>query len=1270
MEVSSEEGYFHRYAQKFRRAIAPKERERFAALGTDRERYAFVSELKWRVVDELPLERSLDDGKCLDRALEHKATGDRLFQQDEDWVGALKCYNQCYLLLPEDNVLEKALLLDSRSQALLQLGKLDQTLEDIDRAIAYGYPAEQLATLWERKARIFQSRKDFKTAVECFDKTVHYLTHRTALSTEQLAAKLEELKKLTDVVYYQYKNVQKYLEPAKGPRSFQPHLDGGVQYDSSEADGRFAKAKTNLRPNQLILREKPHAAALTKEYSGTHCSHCFERIEVLHCCPSCTDVAFCSGRCERNGCGSYHRYECGFLQSLWSSGASIVSLLALRIITQKPSSYFDDIREELPELTASFTDKLPDDDYRKVFRLVTHSDKRSPEDYLVWTLMATMLNSVLRMSNYNTDQPDNNFLGYLLLHNLQIVNYNAHDVSEVQRKHSNDPGLSVAIGAALYPMLALFNHSCDPGIVRYFTGTTVHVRTIKNIAAGAIIAENYGPLYTRMSRPERRQTMASNYKFDCNCQACEADWPTCAEMDHSLIRFRCTGGADCKEAVQYDLRSDSHGVRCTACGHIVDVGERIRVLREANMLSRFNEASQLYQAGSYEHALSKYAAIMITMDEVLAPPYRDYHICQQGMRRCCLDLGSCYVSCPSTEKYNEERFRFVNGLRSIVDELRLKREYNGKGMEQATALKTLGNKAFQAERWNEALVFYNKCYVSTPKENVQEKSIILANRSAALYHLEKYDLALRDIQRALAHQYPNQMMYKLTERKARCFLAKKDYEAALECFKATVTALDDSNLPLERRQKLERDAQIMINLLPTNIEMEKKNRKKASSKADDHATGPTAKTPDHFVEKALWFDETADEGRFARTSTDLKPNTILLLERPHVSTLLEDYSLDHCTHCFKRVSVPIACPLCADVIFCSDECEAKANSSYHRYECGFLPILWGSGASITCHMALRMITQKSEEYFMKLKPELAALTNEQIDKLAIDDYRKVYKLVTHESTRSPEDFFQRTLMATLLNTCLTLGGYGSCPREENFIGGLLVHNLQLLQFNAHEVSEIIRDTPEDIGKSTFIGGGLYPTLALFNHSCDPGVTRYYRGNQVCVRTVKNIPADAMVAENYGPLFTQVRREERHETLLNQYRFTCQCVPCMENWPLFTEMDPTVIRFRCDGGKICSNVLIIPSEINDFMVQCTECGEHTNIMKGLKSVQDTDMLFKTATRLHTAGEYEAALRKYVEMMETMSEVLVPPYRDYHLCQQGLRACMLEFGNRFTRAVAKK
>ncbi|XP_052895113.1 SET and MYND domain-containing protein 4-like [Anopheles moucheti] len=648
MEVTTAKGYFHTYAIKFRSTIKPEEFEQFASLSTDWERFTFVNELKWRVVNDLPLEHSLDSGKCLVKALDHKANGDRL-QRNKDWLNALKCYNLCYLLLPEENVLEKAHLLDNRSQLLLNLGKLDQSLEDADRAIVYGYPEEQLSMIWERKARIYQSKKDFKTAVECFDKAIHYLTVHSSLTPEHRDKRIEELKKLVDAVYYQYKNVQKYLEPPKGSRTFQPHLDGSVQYDSTEKEGRFATAKTDIRPNQTILKENPHAATLLKEYSGTHCSDCFERINVLYCCPDCTDVVFCSGRCEKNGCASYHRYECGYLRSLWNSGATIVSLLTLRVITQKPYSYFDKMRHNLSSLTTSLTDKLPNEDYRKIFNLVTHSDKRSTEDYFIWTLMATMLNTVLTMTSYNTEKQNDNFLGYLLLHNLQIINYNAHDVSEIQRKHSNEAGVSVAIGAALYPMLALFNHSCDPGIVRYFSGKTVHVRTIKNIAAGTIIAENYGPLYSRMSRPERRKSLATNYMFECNCHACDADFPTCANMIHSLIRFRCTG-TGCQEAVLYNLHSDCQGVRCGACGHIVDIGDRIRKLREANMIGRFNEASHLYHVGLFEHALSKYAAIMMIMDQVLVPPYRDYHMCQQGMRRCCLELGSCYISRPISEQ--------------------------------------------------------------------------------------------------------------------------------------------------------------------------------------------------------------------------------------------------------------------------------------------------------------------------------------------------------------------------------------------------------------------------------------------------------------------------------------------------------------------------------------------------------------------------------------------------------------------------------------------
>jgi SET and MYND domain-containing protein 4 len=46
----------------------------------------------------------------------------------------------------------------------------------------------------------------------------------------------------------------------------------------------------------------------------------------------------------------------------------------------------------------------------------------------------------------------------------------------------------------------------------------------------------------------------------------------------------------------------------------------------------------------------------------------------------------------------------------------------------------------------------------------EQLSIIYANRSACLYHLENYDLAISDIQRALDHGYPKDLRYKVYDR--------------------------------------------------------------------------------------------------------------------------------------------------------------------------------------------------------------------------------------------------------------------------------------------------------------------------------------------------------------------------------------------------------------------------------------------------------------------------------------------------------------------------
>lgn len=66
-------------------------------------------------------------------------------------------------------------------------------------------------------------------------------------------------------------------------------------------------------------------------------------------CPQCVDIVFCSEQCRDDALSTYHRYECGILQTIWKSGVSINASMALRMITQQPLEYFLNLRGELTD---------------------------------------------------------------------------------------------------------------------------------------------------------------------------------------------------------------------------------------------------------------------------------------------------------------------------------------------------------------------------------------------------------------------------------------------------------------------------------------------------------------------------------------------------------------------------------------------------------------------------------------------------------------------------------------------------------------------------------------------------------------------------------------------------------------------------------------------------------------------------------------------------------------------------------------------------------
>lgn len=100
---------------------------------------------------------------------------------------------------------------------------------------------------------------------------------------------------------------------------------------------------------------------------------------------------------------------------------------------------------------------------------------------------------------------------------------------------------------------------------------------------------------------------------------------------------------------------------------------------------------------------------------------------------------------------------------------------------------------------------------------------------------------------------------------------------------------------MEKRGKLEKDAQIMIKMLTRQIETERKmNRSEVSANK--------AQAPRNLekLNRAVFIDYTEHEGRSAKASRAIKSGEEILCEKAHCASLFETYAKSHCQNCFQR----------------------------------------------------------------------------------------------------------------------------------------------------------------------------------------------------------------------------------------------------------------------------------------------------------------------------------------------------------------------------------
>ncbi|PAA75820.1 hypothetical protein BOX15_Mlig031502g1, partial [Macrostomum lignano] len=318
--------------------------------------------------------------------------------------------------------------------------------------------------------------------------------------------------------------------------------------------GRYAVAKRPLVKGEILYKELPYCTVLLRHCWPYFCYHCLAPLALATkpqpqsvCCNDC-GIRFCDADCCRRA-SDYHRFECADLDLIESTG---IGHLAYRILLTACSSLSPSGASQW--LAGAPVPRCFPADYSAVDGLCDNAEHHQLDDVAKYRQVARQLAGVAvsRGLLAGPDRPSDRltelFASQLLRHVMQLI-CNAHAILSHYEFNSAENCLTLQLGeqriaSGVYPLTSCLNHSCQPSVASTFSTLTgncglLTVRTLTDLAAGKQVYNCYGPHYLRHEWSERRQSLAEQYFFECQC-------PHCVSRDSGNQRhraLRCPGEA-------------------------------------------------------------------------------------------------------------------------------------------------------------------------------------------------------------------------------------------------------------------------------------------------------------------------------------------------------------------------------------------------------------------------------------------------------------------------------------------------------------------------------------------------------------------------------------------------------------------------------------------------------------------------------------------------------------------------------------------------------
>ena len=104
---------------------------------------------------------------------------------------------------------------------------------------------------------------------------------------------------------------------------------------------------------------------------------------------------------------------------------------------------------------------------------------------------------------------------------------------------------ATATGQVIRPALAMFNHSCDPNMVRVDRGKYVIAAACADINKGVEVRDSYGGTFYEEEKDDRRQKLMKDFWFKCMCEACRKRWPCREDLPCNMFEVHSSYNSTC-----------------------------------------------------------------------------------------------------------------------------------------------------------------------------------------------------------------------------------------------------------------------------------------------------------------------------------------------------------------------------------------------------------------------------------------------------------------------------------------------------------------------------------------------------------------------------------------------------------------------------------------------------------------------------------------------------------------------------------------------------